>query len=242
MPCHNGEKYLAGAIESVIAQTYTDWELIIVDDGSTDASVDIIRSFSKKDPRIRSFCTEKASGSPTVPRNIGIENAQGRFIAFLDCDDMWLPSKLEKQLPLFEHEKTAVVFSYYEKMTEEGKRNNRVVKSPSKVSYHTLLQGNCIGNLTGVYDIQKVGKVFQKKIHHEDYVMWMEILAGGWIAENTCSCEAIYREQKGSTSGNKFVVFKWTWNIYRNELKLSIGKSLFYFACYAFRAVLKFLK
>lgn len=242
MPCHNGSQYLTESIESVLAQTCSDWELIVVDDGSTDNSVDIVRGFVEKDSRIKLFHTERASGSPTEPRNIGIQHATGRYIAFLDCDDVWLPTKLEKQLPLFEHEKTAVVFSYYEKMTEEGKRNNRIIKSPDKVSYNFLLQGNCIGNLTGVYDTHKVGKVFQKKIRHEDYVMWLSVLKNGWIAENTNSREAVYREQKGSTSGNKFVVFKWTWNIYRNELKFPVWKSLFYFSCYACRAILKFLK
>ncbi len=242
MPCHNGAKYIADSIRSVIAQTYTDWELLVVDDCSTDDSVEIVQQLASKDSRIKLLQTEQPSGSPTLPRNIGIENAQGRFIAFLDCDDMWLPAKLKNQLPLFENERTAVVFSYYEKMDESGKRNNRIVRSPSKVKYSTLLKGNCIGNLTGAYDTRKVGKVLQKHIHHEDYVMWLQILSQGWIAQNTNSCEAVYREQKNSVSGNKLRVLSWVWNIYTNELKLSFLQSLYYFAFYIVKSSLKFLK
>ena len=242
MPCHNGADYLANSIQSVIDQTYKDWELLIVDDGSTDNSLQIIKEFAAADPRIRFFPIEKASGSPTYPRNVGIQNAVGRFIAFLDCDDMWLPEKLEHQLPLFENNKTAVVFSYYEKMDKDGVRDNRVVKSPQKVNFSLLLKGNCIGNLTGIYDTEKTGKIFQKDIRHEDYVMWLEILKSGWIARNTNSCEAVYREQKHSVSGNKFKVLGWVWNIYRNELSLSLVKSLYCFAFYVTKAFFKFCK
>ena len=242
MPCHNGSRYIAEAVQSVINQTYTNWELLVIDDCSTDDSVKIIQKFASKDDRIKLLQTSSASGSPTEPRNIGIQHAKGRFIAFLDCDDMWLLTKLETQLPLFSHAKTAVAFSWYEKMTESGERNNRIVKSPEIVSYSTLLKGNCIGNLTGIYDAQKVGKVFQKNIRHEDYVMWLSILSQGWLAENTNSCEAVYREQKRSVSGNKFKVLGWVWHIYRVELGLSIIKSLYYFFFYALKATCKFIK
>lgn len=121
MPCHNGAKYIADSIRSVIAQIYTDWELIVIDDCSTDNSVEIVQQLAAKDSRIKLLKTEQPSGSPTLPRNIGIEKCQGRFIAFLDCNDMWLPTKLKNQLPLLENEKTAIAFSYYEKMNESGK-------------------------------------------------------------------------------------------------------------------------
>ena len=104
------------------------------------------------------------------------------------------------------------------------------------------MKGNCIGNLTGVYDTQKVGKVLQKHIHHEDYVMWLQILSQGWTAQNTKTCEAVYREQRKSVSGNKLKVFSWVWNIYRNELKLSLVYSLYNFFFYALKAVCKFIK
>ena len=138
-PCHNSQIFLGATIQSVLSQTYPNWELIIVDDCSTDNSVDIIQNYARKDDRIKYFRTDKSSGSPTLPRNIGIEHAKGRYIAFLDSDDAWLPDKLEKQVKLFDDERVAIVFSDYEKMSEEGERNNRVIKAPMKVSYKQLL-------------------------------------------------------------------------------------------------------
>ena len=176
MPCHNGEKYIAKAIESVIYQTYKEWELLIINDNSSDDSVKIINSYVSLDKRIKLLKNENNTGLPSTPRNVGIKNATGRFIAFLDCDDIWLSSKLEKQIPLFEDNECAIVFSYYEKINEEGIICSKVLKSPKLVSFKDLLNGDCIGNLTGIYDTNKVGKVFQKEIHAEDYLMWLEIL------------------------------------------------------------------
>ncbi len=171
MPCHNGEKYIAEAIESVISQTYKIWELLIIDDNSSDDSVKIIKSYIEVDKRNKLFQSEKNTGLPATPRNMGIQNATGRFIAFLDCDDIWLSSKLEKQLHLFEDKECAVVYSFYQKINESSNICSSVIKSPRAVSYKNLLKGDCIGNLTGIYDTQKVGKVFQKEIHAEDYLM-----------------------------------------------------------------------
>jgi len=224
MPCHNGEQYLSDSINSVLAQTFTDWELLIINDNSSDNSVKIIESFCAKDTRILLLHTEKSTGLPATPRNVGIRNASGRYIAFLDCDDMWLPTKLERQLPLFESDDVVVVFSYYEKINAYGLRNNRIVTSPDVVSYRTLLKGDCIGNLTAMYDTQKVGKIYQKEIHHEDYLMWLTILLSDCKAVNTKTVEALYRVQLSSISGNKFITCLWQWYILRQELKLPLLK------------------
>ena len=241
MPCHNGEKYISDAIKSVIAQTYQDWELLVIDDNSTDNSVNLIKSFIENDSRIKLLYNEKPTGFPATPRNLGIKQAEGRYIAFLDCDDVWLSNKLDNQIKLFD-ERTSVVYSYYKKMDENGSISNSIVKSPSEIAFKGLLNGNCIGNLTGIYDVEKKGKIYQKEIHHEDYVMWLEILKNGNIAKNTNTVEAIYRESKKSTSGNKLKAFSWTWNIYRSELRLSFLESVFYFCIYAFKGMLKFFK
>jgi len=242
MPCHNGEKYLAESINSVLAQTFTDWELLIIDDNSSDSSVEIIKSFCAIDTRIRLFHTEYSSGSPATPRNVGIQNASGRYIAFLDCDDLWLPQKLEHQVPLFEGDSIAVVFSYYEKINTQGLRNNRIVIAPGVVDYKMLLGGNCIGNLTAVYDTKKVGKVYQKEIHHEDYLMWLTILLNDLKAINTETVEALYREQVNSLSGNKMFIFLWQWHILRKELHLSLLKAIPCFMRYAYFGIKKYLK
>lgn len=242
MPCHNGEKYISDAIQSVVSQTFSDWELLVVDDNSSDGSVNTIEDFCAKDARIKLLHTQKSTGLPSNARNVGIENASGRFIAFLDCDDIWLPTKLARQLPLFETKNVAVVFSYYAKMNAVGNYGGSPVSSPVFVSYEYMLNGNCIGNLTGMYDTQKCGKVFQKNIHHEDYVMWLEILKKGFFALNTNTVEAVYRENKASVSGSKLRVFKWQWNILRRELNIPFFKSAGYFLHYAVSGFLKLIK
>ncbi len=242
MPCHNGEKYIKEAIKSVISQTYWNWELLIVDDNSTDNSVKIIQSFSMEEPRIRLLFNNINTGYPSTPRNIALKEARGEIIAFLDCDDIWLSSKLEKQIPIFKNCKCAVVFSYYEKINENGDVCSKIIKSPNVVSYKYLLNGDCIGNLTGMYDTRKVGKVFQKEIHAEDYLMWLEILRKGYIAINTNTVEAQYRITSASTSANKIKSALWNWNIYKKELKLNFILALFHFFKYSIKGIIKYLK
>lgn len=238
-PCFNSAPFLPEMIDSVVEQTYDDWELIIIDDYSTDESAIVIEKYCQKDSRIKYFKTKYPSGSPCLPRNIGIEYAKGRFIAFLDSDDIWLPNKLAEQLELFGDRKTAVVYSNYEKITESGERGERIVIAPETTSYQNLLKGNVIGNLTGIYDTQKVGKVYCQNIHHEDYILWLSILKKGYIARNTNVVHALYRVRKQSVSANKLNVISWQWYIYRNIERINCLKACYYFIHYAWRAFLK---
>jgi glycosyltransferase involved in cell wall biosynthesis len=241
-PCYNSAEYIVQTIESVLIQTYQKWEMIIIDDCSVDNSVEIIFTYQKKDRRIKLYKTEKCTGSPIEPRNMGIENASGQYIAFLDSDDVWLPNKLENQTKLFNNKDVGIVYSNYEKISESGIRNNRIITVPSSVTYTQLLKGNCIGCLTAIYDVSKIGKVYFEQFRHEDYVLWLTILHMGYIAKNTDTLEALYRVKMKSVSANKFIVLFWQWNIYRNFLKLSISRSLYYFFFYVARAFLKYLK
>ena len=168
MPAHNAAKTIRESIESVLAQTFTDWELLVINDTSTDETEQIVSEFTTNHSRIKLLQTDESVGKPYYPRNVGINSAEGRFIAFLDSDDVWLPTKLAKQIPLFDAENVAIVFSYYEKFTstEVESNRNRILKSPASVSFKSALYGNPIGNLTGVYDTMKVGKIF-----YEDAVL-----------------------------------------------------------------------
>ncbi len=222
MPCHNGSATLRQAVDSVLTQSYADWELLIIDDASTDDSVALAEEYCAKDSRIKLLYTAASTGKPATPRNVGIEAAVGRFIAFLDCDDQWLPGKLEHQLPLFEQQNCAAVFSFYKKKDASGNVRPAVVTSPAVVSFDQLLDGNCIGNLTGMYDTAKVGKVFQKEIHHEDYLMWLQVLQKGFVARNTGTVEAYYLESCTSVSGGKLKSVSLSWTIYLKELCLSL--------------------
>ena len=241
-PCYNASKYIAYTIESVIKQTYIHWELLIVDDCSKDNSADIIKEYSTRDKRIHYLKTDISSGSPVIPRNVAINKAIGHYIAFLDSDDIWLPTKLEEQLKLFNDEMTAVVYSNYEKINEEGIRNHRIITAPSKANYKNLLKGNVIGNLTGIYDLTKVGKIYCQNVRHEDYVLWLSILKKGYIARNTNTVTALYRVRENSVSSNKFKILSWQWNILRNIEKISLPKAIYYYLNYAIKAFLKAIK
>jgi len=241
-PCYNSSKFITQTLESVLAQTYKNWEMILIDDCSNDSTVDIINEFIQKDERIKFFSTNENSGSPVNPRNIGIEKAQGRYIAFLDSDDIWLSTKLENQVRLFTNNNVAIVFSFYEKISEDGTRKNRVVVSPNYVSYKQLLKGNCIGCLTAVYDVEKIGKKYFKYIGHEDYEYWLSMLRLGYIANNTNTVEALYRVRINSVSTDKLKSARWTWNIYNKILKLDLGQSIYYFYFYIMKSLGKYLK
>lgn len=241
-PCYNSALFVENTIKSVLSQTFKGWEMLIIDDCSTDNSAQIVKKYTNIDSRIRYLKTEVPSGSPTQPRNIGIENAKGKYIAFLDSDDMWLPNKLQEQIELLKKEDTAIVFSNYEKINEEGRQDNRYVIAPLFVTYEELLLGNVIGCLTAMYDTSKVGKVFFLDIHHEDYIMWLFILKQGFIARNTNSINALYRIRVQSVSSNKLIVLSWQWNIYINVEKTGYIKGVYCFLNYAYRAFYKALK
>ena len=239
IPCYNSQEFLAQAIDSVRLQTYVNWELLIVDDCSTDKSSIIIQQYVQQDSRIHYLKTDKPSGSPTLPRNIGIQHARGRFIAFLDSDDMWLPNKLEEQLILFDNEDTAIVYSDYEKISEQGIRNQRIVSAPNSTNYNHLLRGNVIGCSTALYDTEKIGKVYFENVSHEDYVLWLTILKKGFIARNTRNVQALYRVRTSSVSSNKWKALLWQWNIYINVEKVGYMRAAYYFLSYLIKAYKK---
>lgn len=242
MPVHNAERYLEEAIRSVMAQTYPSWELFVIDDASTDSSMDIAGRLACEDDRIKIHTNPTPTGYPATPRNMAVDLAEGRYIAFLDSDDVWLPGKLEHQLPFFsESENIAVVFSDYEKIDENSERDNRVVKARKITDYKKLLLGNVIGNVTAIYDTQRVGKVHFPKVRHEDYAMWLSILKRGYIARNTCAIMALYRVTGNSVSAHKFHLLSWQWSIYRNVEKLGILRSAYYYVNYAIRGFFKSL-
>ena len=159
-PCYNAESFIAETIESVINQTYTNWEMLICDDCSTDNSAKIIKAFCQRDVRIKYLKTQKASGSPALPRNIAINCARGRYLAFLDSDDIWLPLKLEEQLRLIREKECPLVYSNYEKMDELGERSDRVVYAPRQVALRQFNFGNPLPCLTVLVDtfIKKISE------------------------------------------------------------------------------------
>lgn len=242
MPMYNAEKTVRQAIESVIAQSYTNWELIIVDDGSTDTSVEIASSYELNDARIKLHKSEKNIGSPYHARNYATERATGKYIAFLDSDDLWLPYKLTKQISFMQDNDFPIVYSFYEKFSHDGIRSNRIIKSALKTDYKRILRSNPIGCLTAVYDQDKIGKLYQIDHKHEDYIMWIRILKKGFIAYCYPEVLALYRISANSVSNSKIKMAKVTWDIYRNVIKLGFFASLRSFFFYSTNGLSKYFK
>lgn len=241
-PCYNSEKFLKQTIESVLAQTYNNWELLLIDDCSSDNTISIIKHYANIDNRINYFKTETPSGSPTLPRNIGIKNCKGQIILFLDSDDIILPNKLEDQVPLFNDPQTAIVFSNYEKITEDGKRNHRIITCPTVVNYSKHLKGCSILFSNAMFDISKTGKIYFEHIGAEDYVYSLTILKMGYIARNTNKSNSLIRKRLNSVSSNKIKSAIWNWNIYYKHEKLGLFRSIYYFSFYTIKGLIKYLK
>ncbi len=238
MPNYNGSRYISEAINSVLKQTYTNWELIIVDDCSTDESLSIIKPFLV-DTRIR-LVTQSINQKIAKTRNKAIELAQGEYIAFLDSDDTWMPNKLERQLGYFKHDKqVAVVYAYYSQMDEHGRDLGKTIKSKTKVTYNDMLKTNSIGCLTAIYHVAKVGKRYFVNQSHEDYIFWLFMLKEGFIAIGIDEVLAKYRVSNSSHSSNKLKAATWQWNIYRNVLKINFINSVYYFFCYTYNGLKK---
>lgn len=241
-PCYNAVRYLSQTIESVIYQTYLDWEMLIVDDCSSDNSRKIIESYASKDARIKYLRTDRPSGSPSLPRNIGIDNAKGKYIAFLDADDLWLPDKIERQVKFMERNKYDLTYSFYEKMDWQGNRNKRIIETRDVTTYNKLLKSNSIPCLTSMIRKDVIGKTRFKQIPQEDFCFWLDILKKGVTAYNMKEVTALYREAKNSRSANKLDMFKGYWNVIRNHQNISFIPACFDMITYTALGLAKYLK
>ena len=237
-PSYNAEKYISSTIDSVIAQTFCDWEMLIVDDCSQDSTSFLIERYAEKDSRIKLISFDVNSGA-AVARNAAIHAARGRYIAFLDSDDRWLPQKLEKQLAFME--KNGIAFSYtaYEKLDYSGSVAGSV-NVPLKVSYKDLLKVCSIGCLTAMYDTEKIGKIYMPLIRkRQDVGLWLRILKDTPCAYGLNEVLAQYQLRPDSISANKLNAAGYTWRLYRDVEKLSIPVAAYYFAHYAINGLVR---
>lgn len=225
MPAYNCEEYLPDAINSVIEQTYTNWELFVVDDCSTDDTESIVRSFD--DARIMYFRNEKNSG-PAVSRNRGIEAAKGEYIAFLDSDDVWFPEKLEQQIRFMRNKGINFSCTAYEKIDAAGNRNGRMVIPFKRAGYKRCLYcGNCIGNSTAIYKVCKE-KIFVPPIRkRNDFALWLKILKREKYCYGMKDVLAYYRVRENSVSSNKKTLIKYQWELYREIERLPVAVCCF---------------
>ncbi len=226
-PLYQAQKYISKTIESVRSQTYENWEMIVVDDCSTDAGSSLVRAYTTEDSRIRYHRNEKNMGA-AKSRNEAMKLARGQYLAFLDSDDLWEPQKLEKQIKLMQEKNAAFVFAGCDVIDDDGKPLQKIRHVPEYITYEKLLWGNVIPCLTVLIDREKAGDFSMPNIGHEDYATWLKILKKVKEAYGIDEVLGHYRVNRNSLSGNKLRTIRWTWNIYRNEQHLPIIKSILY--------------
>lgn len=238
-PAYNCANLIVETITSVQNQTYTNWEMIIVDDCSIDNTREIISEISKHDPRVKLLCLENNSGA-AVARNTAIKAANGDYVAFLDSDDLWLPEKLDKQISFMEEHDYAFSFTKYRIMLEDGTLTDNVVNIPAEIDYHGLLKNTIIGCLTVIVNVKKTGPIEMPNIRtRQDFALWLSILKRGVKAHGLKEELALYRKVQGSISSNKVKAAKMTFRVYRDVEKLGLFYSIYCFIHYAWNAVRK---
>ena len=241
-PVYNAEDFIKNAIESVVNQTYKNWEMLLIDDCSTDSSAKIIKKLAENDSRIRYIKLEKNSGA-AVTRNIGLENAEGRYIAFLDSDDLWKKEKLQRQMELMKSKNVGFCFTSYRYMIEDGSPTNKVARAPEKINYNGLLKNTIIGCSTVLVDKGIIGDFRMTNVRRgQDTATWLQLLKRTDYAYGIYDDLVWYRVVDGSLSHNKLKAIKRTWNTYRNVEHLSLPKAMYVFVFYAYNALRKRIK
>lgn len=218
-PCYNGEKYIAETIESVLSQTYRNWEMIIVDDGSKDGSAEIVKKCQKKDPRIKFL--QQANAGSAAARNNGIRHAKGRYICLLDADDVWNSNFLAEQLDFMKKNDTVCVFSSYDRIDDKSQKIQHTTNAKPFITQKDMKVMNQIGCLTGVYDSSKYGKIYLKEELNsirDDYAYWYDIVSLENKAYGNSESLAKYRVLNNSTTGVKRKLILKQYSFYRSYL------------------------
>jgi len=237
-PCYNAEKTLEKTVSSVISQSFKNWELILIDDKSTDQTYTKALTLAQSDNRIKVIQLETNCGAAKA-RNLGIKRAKGRFIAFIDADDLWDTEKLTIQITLMESNNWELSFTSY-KCIDENENFLNSIGVPEKVSYKQLLKTNYIGCSTAVYDSQRIGKVFMPDIRkRQDFGLWLKILKECKNAYGIKKSLTTYRVHSRSLSSNKADSAQYNWKIYRDIENLNLMESIYYFSHYAIRGVFR---
>ena len=242
IPVYRAEQYIRETLDSVRAQTYDRWELLLVADGKEDPTIPVIEEYirKKEENRIRLLIQEENKGA-ALARNRGVKEATGRFITYLDADDLWKPEKLQKELEFMVIKNAAFVFTGYEFGDENAVGTGKVVRVPEKLAYREALKNTTIFTSTVMFDTQKIGKnmLQMPDIRSEDTALWWRILRSGFDAYGLDENLVIYRRPVKSLSSNKLEAIRRIWNLYRKTEKLSIPYSCYNFCFWAVRAVLR---
>lgn len=237
-PSFNCAESIGATIKSVQEQDYEHWEMLIVDDCSTDNTRAVVQAYADKDQRVK-LITRNWNAGPAVSRNRAISYASGRYIAFLDADDKWYPSKLSKQLMFMNKHKVALSYTAYRRVDESGRELGFIIP-PDKLSYEELLKSCRIGCLTAIYDTERLnGKVYMPNIaKRQDFALWLKIIRQFGDAHGLTEVLADYTVATNSVSSNKMTAAKYQWRVYREVENLSFLSSIRYFCFYALNGIL----
>lgn len=246
IPVHNAERFIKDTINCVRAQSYEEWELLLIEDGSTDRTMDVMAACLEevKDKRIRlekreiRTSEEKTFGAARA-RNLGLSLAQGRYIAYLDADDRWRPDKLEREFAFLQKKNAGFVFTGYEFGDENAKGTGKVVHVPESLTYKQALANTTIFTSTVMIDTEKIEKSLLEMpcIKSEDTASWWKILRTGVTAYGLDENLVVYRRAGNSLSSNKLEALRRIWNLYRQAAELSVFASVCHFVPWAYRAV-----
>jgi len=238
-PAYNAARFVGDAIESVRRQRHSDWEMLVIDDCSRDDTREVVRSYSRKDSRVR-LIEQATNGGPARARQAGLNAASGRYVAFLDSDDLWLPAKLERQLSFMQDRDAAISFTQFRRISADGGQTGRLIQVPEYLDYHKLLRNTAIATSSVVIDRRKTGPFSMIVTYYDDFVLWLQILRRGFVAHGLQEDLMRYRVASGSWSRNKLRSALWVWRTYQNVEKLSLPYSAWCFAGYMWNAVSKY--
>lgn len=242
-PMYNGERFVGETIDSVLNQTYSNWEIIVIDDGSKDKGPEKVKAYADKDSRISIF--SQANGGSAAARNNGIRRAKGQYIALLDADDTWNPDFLEKQIQLMNDKKALLVYSSHTRIDEFSEEILKPFIVPEKIGYHDLLKSCYISCLTGLYDTSVYGKVYLRedmRSLRDDYVYWLEIMKKVKVAYGNKEVIANYRILNSSASRKKNKVIIPHFKVLYKVEQLGLVRSLYYLGNWAFISYFKYRK
>ncbi len=238
-PSYNSKRFIKDTIDSVLSQTYQNWEMIIVDDYSSDSSAEYVKNLIKDESKIKLIVLEKNVGAAEA-RNRALEMANGRYVAFLDSDDIWLPEKLEKQLNFMQKNSYAFTFTSYIPISEDATKESSVMSVPLEIDYSGYCKNTIIGCLTVMIDKEKTGDFRMPNIKSShDMALWLLIMKRGFKAYGLNRVLAKYRLVSTSNTSKKYKAVTDVWKVYREIEKISLIKSVWYFMHYMFNAIKK---
>ncbi len=240
VPVYQVKAYISDTVESVLAQTYTNWELLLIEDGSTDGTREFLEQYLQErgDDRIKLHVLSHNIGAAAA-RNYGLDISRGRFITYLDSDDLWCPEKLARQVAYMQAKDAAFCFTGYEFANASGAGTGRIVEIPATLTYKEALKNTTIFTSTVMFDSTKIPKeqLHMPLIKSEDTALWWRVLKSGYVAHGLQENLVLYRRVGNSLSSNKLEAIRRIWNLYRKEEKLSIPFSAYNFCFWAWRAI-----